>query len=199
MIDRLACNATYDTWGCAMTVLGVHGEFWIGLTCPPQPIIDEIAESVDEVFLPDLQQGRRTLAACTHRDDLGVFTITVGVWFDVENEQDDNLIGDLTRSPLLVGRNTAGLRLTKEVMQMAAILSWSQVPKDQGRVHLDNTIKLDIKQERIITQVTGFYDLPALPDPDFTHTIKDRLALAPQGSGQALAFEESRDTAWMQL
>jgi hypothetical protein len=177
-----------------MAVLGVHAEFWGGSDCPPRPTIDEIADSVDELFLPALQQGRRTQAVCTRRDDLGLFVVTVGVWFDAVGVQDENLIGQLTQVPLLAAGNTAALRFTKEVMQLAADISWSQVPKDDGRLHLDDAIRVEIEGEQIITQVSGYFDLPALPDPDFTHTIRDRLALAPQEGARALVFEESIDT-----
>ncbi len=177
-----------------MTVLGVHAEFGVGPVCPPQKDIEEIKKAVDKMFLPGVQQGRRTLAACTLREDFGTFTVTVGVWFDVGNEQDNNPLGELTQSRFLAAGNTAALRMTKDAMQLAAELAWSQVPKDPDRVHLDDAIKVDIFQESIITKITGSKDLPLLPNPDFTHRIKDKLTLAPQGSRQALAFEESTDT-----
>ena len=78
------------------------------------------------------------------------------------------------------------------MIQFDANFSWASQPKVVGRAHLGDQITATVSTAGIRTVVSGYYDVPFLPDVDFTITMDEPLALTtPSGQDRAMTATTS--------
>lgn len=173
----------------------VVAEFVVGPICPPEAVLDLLAGQLSSNFLPEVASGRRSAAVCSPRDGLGTNVVTVGLWIGVITDSDAELKDELRRSDLLTSGRTIALFIPASSIEMLATLAWAATDKTLGRVTLDETITVDVRNGAVETVVSGSFDPPLLvfPDVDFTNTLRETLELAASGSGEPLRARATQD------
>jgi hypothetical protein len=170
-------------------------ELAVGPICPPQSVLDELAEELSDNFLPTLGRNRRALAVCASREALGTNVVSMGIWGEPNGVSDDELTAALASQALLRPGRTAALLVTTLAIQTVTDAAWATTDKTLGRVTLRDTISVDVRPNEIVTTVRGTYDPPLLfiPNIAFIFEVTDRPSLRPPGSNPPLATQTSTD------
>jgi hypothetical protein len=164
--------------------------------CPPEPELRQLADLLNENFLPTpLDVSRQRLAVCARRAALNTNVVTMGLWIGRNNLTEATMRNELAGSSLLTAGHTCALRVSASTIQALADLEWAATAKRHGRVTLDEQINVQVRNGRIVTTITGTYDPPLLifPDVGFTYTITDTLELEAPGSRPPLRTRSDRD------
>jgi hypothetical protein len=166
-------------------------EFVVGPTCPPGDVLNQLAEAL-AAGVPLAGPGsRKSLALCGPRPALDTNIASVGLWSDVGGFSDEQLRAALADVDLLSTGQTVALLLTAGAIQAKAAEAWESTDKKVGRVNLNRDIDVSLGTDEIVSRVTGTFEVPVLPDLDFTFTVNDRLSLAPPGSDPPLVATTS--------
>jgi hypothetical protein len=163
--------------------------------CPPDTELSELANLLNDNFLPTPGLSRQRLAVCARRAAVNANVVTVGLWIGRGNVTEAIMRDELATSSLLTADHTCALRLSAASIQALAELSWAETGKRHGRVTLDEQITVRVGDGRIVTTVTGTYDPPFLifPNVGFTYTITDRIELRAPGSRPPLRTRSDTD------
>jgi hypothetical protein len=163
--------------------------------CPPPSELSELAELLNDSFLPTLDVSRQRLAVCARRAALNTNVVTIGLWIGRDPLTDANMRDELIASSLLTTEHTCALLLSASMIQTLADVVWAETDKHIGRVTLDEQIRVNVGNGRITTTITGTYDPPLLifPNVAFTATITDTLQLEEPGSRPPLRARSDTD------
>lgn len=163
--------------------------------CPQDAELRELADLLNDNFLPTPGLSRQGLAVCARRAALNTNVVTAGLWIGRDNLTEATMRNELAGSSLLTASRTCALRLSASTIRALTVAAWAAIPKKHGRVTLDDQINVQVRDGRIVTTITGTYDPPLLifPDVDFTYTITDRLELEAPGSRPPLRTRSDTD------
>lgn len=163
--------------------------------CPPDEILDQLAEQLSANFLLSLEADQKALAVCAPRLVVETNVVTVGMWVESDGFSDDELRGALVDSSLLTPGRTIALLVTARAIQRLVAEVWAAADKSIGRITLGEEISVDVGSDGIVTEVRGTYDPPlfVFPDLDFTYTIRESLSLRPAGSAPPVEARTSTD------
>jgi hypothetical protein len=117
--------------------------------------------------------------------------LSTGFWIEADGFTTDQLIASLRASSFISGSGqmTAGLFLSKAVLQGAADITWEKQPKtvgeSLGHIDLGDNIPVEPSSGGIVTKISGSYHPEVLPGVGFTYTISDSFTIDQSGALQA--------------
>jgi hypothetical protein len=156
-----------------------------------------IAKSVqDSVFTPSTVDyfRKQNILPLPPQTSYGNGVLSVGLWIGAEQGQGGKWVEDavtdaqrlqaLMSSGFISGGQTVGFLFSRAMMELRGKADLTAKPT--SGIHPDS-LKVNLSSTEVVTIVKGTYDVPVLPDIDFTYTVHEALSLNPQGASPPLA------------
>ncbi len=119
--------------------------------------------------------------------------LSVGLWIGADAREGGSWTEDgftdaqrlqaLKSSGFISGGQTVGFQFSQAMMQLRGRAELTAKPS--SGIHPDS-LNVSLSSTDIMTRVQGSYDVPVLPDIDYTYTVHESLSPNPQGSAPAL-------------